>query len=124
MTYSDADVKVKGYKLTRAQVMEINCQECGAKPGERCETESGVERHEPHFMRAADRNEGTDPGPTKTRTQRRMEIIQAGAQAYLIDVLRRAVKDKIITKKQFVQIACLTDAVLDPGFTAIVEALE
>jgi hypothetical protein len=59
-------VKVKGgwSDLTRAQVLEIHCQECGAKPAERCHSKYGKERHEPHFLRQLDRRDGTDPGPS------------------------------------------------------------
>jgi hypothetical protein len=61
--YRDSDVKVEGFNLTRKQVLEIHCQDCGAKPGERCETSSGRVRHDPHFLRKADRHDGIDPGP-------------------------------------------------------------
>jgi len=70
--YRDSNVKCEGYDITRGQAMEINCQDCGASPGERCVsvTGTGKVRHDPHFSRKMDRKEGTDPGPTATREQR------------------------------------------------------
>lgn len=64
--YRDSDVKVSGFNLTRGQVLEIYCRECGAKPGERCGTQSGRVRHDPHFLRKIDREEGKTPTGKKT----------------------------------------------------------
>lgn len=65
--YRDSDVKISGFDLTRGQVLEIWCQDCGARPGERCQSQYGKMRYEPHFLRKCDRDEGTDPGPATTR---------------------------------------------------------
>jgi hypothetical protein len=70
--YRDSNVKCDGYDVTRGQVLEINCRECGASPGERCVSTlgSGRVRYDPHFYRKLDREKGADPGPTPTREQR------------------------------------------------------
>ncbi len=67
--YRDRDKKVQGFNLTRGQVIEIHCSECGVSPGERCVTPSGKVVHDCHFMRKADREEGIDPGPRPSRNK-------------------------------------------------------
>jgi hypothetical protein len=83
--YRDSDVKIDGFNLTRGQVLEIYCQECGAKPGERCHSKYGRVRYEPHFLRKADREEGTDPGPAAMSkvTGPRWKRMDLGASAVL-----------------------------------------
>ena len=67
--YRDSDKKVQGFNLTRGQVVEIYCSECGAGPRERCVTPSGKVVHECHFMRKADRDKGINPGPKSSRNK-------------------------------------------------------
>jgi hypothetical protein len=67
--YRDSVKKVQGFNLTRGQVMEIHCGECGASPEERCLTPSGKVVHDCHFIRKADREEGNDPGPRPSRNK-------------------------------------------------------
>jgi hypothetical protein len=47
-----------GFLVTREQIMEITCSECGARPGEYCTTRwSGNRAKDLHFMRKADRDD-------------------------------------------------------------------
>lgn len=67
--YRDSDKKVEGFNLTRGQVMEIHCRDCGVRPGERCVTPTGRIVHDCHFMRKMDREEDNDPGPRPSRNK-------------------------------------------------------
>lgn len=67
--YRDSDKEVQGFDLTRGQVMEIHCGDCGVGPGERCVTPSGNVVHDCHFIRKADREQGIDPGPRSSRNK-------------------------------------------------------
>ena len=67
--YRDSDKEVQGFDLTRGQVMEIHCGDCGVGPGERCVTPSGNVVHDCHFIRKTDREQGTDPGPRSSRNK-------------------------------------------------------
>lgn len=99
------------YKVTRKQAETINCQECGAKPGERCETAGGNIANEPHFMRRADFADGVDPGPSPTRTERISGLMETairdGLRKYLETNLDAAVCDEIITAEQRERILAL-----------------
>jgi hypothetical protein len=93
--------------VTYEQTQTINCQECGAKPGERCETAGGNVKHEPHFMRRADFADGADPGPTPTRAERTARLMASGLREYLEVTLNAAVRDGIITAEQRQEILAL-----------------
>jgi hypothetical protein len=54
------------FDLTRDQVLEIYCRDCGAIPGEQCEASTGKIRREPHFLRKLDREKGVDPMSTQS----------------------------------------------------------
>lgn len=97
--------------VTRKQAETINCQECGAKPGERCETAGGNIANAPHFMRRADFADGIDPGPTPTRTERISGLMETALRAalreYLETNLDAAVSEGIITAEQRERILAL-----------------
>jgi hypothetical protein len=58
------------------EALKINCSECGAKPGRKCETRGG-KTSKTHFMRRIDWAEGKDPGPQQTHTERLADMTRA-----------------------------------------------
>ena len=58
------------YGVTYAQTQEINCRECGAVPGQRCQSKFGNPSSKPHFYRCLDRRNNTDPGESLSQFEK------------------------------------------------------
>ena len=59
-------------RLTPESPLTVHCRECGAVPGQRCQTASGAPKspNRSHFYRNADAADGAEPGPHPTQFER------------------------------------------------------
>ncbi len=72
---------------TTHPALSVHCRECGAVPGERCQSEHGAvkPRSYAHYYRRADFGAGTDPGPGQS--------YQAQKQSRIADLISGALAD-------------------------------
>jgi|SRR5215469_13913236 len=70
------------------EALKFNCSECGARPGEKCQT-AGGNPSKAHMMRRFDWADETDPGPQKTRIERLAERMESATTSYIESASRQ-----------------------------------